>query len=48
MAKQPPKPTGYEAFESALRTIAGVPREKVDARVAAAKKARIKQRRKKK
>lgn len=42
------KPPGYDRFAEALRVVAAVPKEKVDARMAAAKKARMKKRRKKK
>lgn len=46
MAKQP-KPAGWKAFDKLARAVASVPKEQVDAKIAADKKQRIKQRKKK-
>lgn len=40
-------PAGISKFKDALRAVASVPKEKVDAKVAANKKTRAKQRKKK-
>lgn len=48
MSKHTPKPAGWKAFDRLARAVAQVPKEEVDAKIAADKKARIKARRKKK
>lgn len=48
MAKEAPKkPKGWRAFDSLARSVAHVPKEDVDAKIAADKKKRIKARKKK-
>jgi len=41
------KPTGWKAFDALARKVAKVPKEKVDAKIAADKKQRLKKRKKK-
>ena len=41
------KPKGFGNFEDAMKKLISVPKEQVDAKLAAAKKARAKERRKK-
>ena len=43
----PAKPKGFDNFEDAMRKLVTVPKEQVDAKLAAAKKARAKAKRKK-
>lgn len=43
MAKQP-KPAGWKAFDKLARGLAQVPKDKVDAKIAADKKRRLKKR----
>lgn len=48
MAKEAGKPEGWRKFDSLAKRLAGVPKEQVDAKVAADKKKRLKTKRKKK
>lgn len=44
----PAKPKGWDAFDALARKIIKVPKDKLDAKIAADKKARIKARKRKK
>lgn len=48
MARKPRKPKGFDAFDALARKVAAVPKEQVDAKIAADKAARLKQRKRKK
>ena len=47
MAKDSPKPEGWRKFDALAKALAAVPKEEVDAKIAADKKARLKKRKKK-
>lgn len=47
MSKKRPKPAGWKAFDRLARGLAQVPKEELDAKIAADRKARIKARKKK-